>query len=376
MLTKPIEKQHLKCLQLRVMSSSDVTRLVAQLFVRSQAPGADVGGACARHLGEGLPEARSLLDELGEVRTKAMALTAGGVGEQAATQAAGQTDAALVKRAVLDTMRRNVVALAGLLSAALASGAVTAEQVSGLSMEVLRVPWPGAADAGAADAGAVDAGAAGTGAVGGSASSEQAVKAVKAAKAGGVLPKFGGSYKQHSGDASHADCDHDHGPDKLSKAQLSAAKHARTAAAKHARNTAKKAAATAAKGGDTSGGRDGGGGGGRGGGDGVLASALVSGSGPRLWEGRDEGGEKGERRSNNVAKHVKKHVKKYVKVAVVGAGPHGLSVVAKLLETRVDPQEETPDNEVIFAKGRNGTTIRARHEHDPSAGVGTSKNHV
>ena len=352
------------------MSDADVTRLVAQLFVRSQAPGADVGGACAQHLGEGLPEARSLLDELGEVRTRAMALAA--VGEQAATQAAGQTDAALVKRAVLDTMRRNVVALAGLLSAALVSGAVTAEQVSGLSMEVLRVPWPGAADAGAA----------GTGTAGGSASSGIAVrelKAEKAEKACGVLPKFGGSYKQHSGDASHADCDHDHGPDKPSKAQLTAAKHARTAAAKHARNAAKKAAAAAAKGGGT------------GGGDGVLASASApasasaSGSaGSGLWEGREEGGdegkEKGKRRSNNVAKHVAKHVlkkhvmKKHVKVAVVGAGPHGLSVVAKLLEARVDPQEETPDNEVIFAKGRNGTTIRARHEHDPSAGVGTSNN--
>jgi hypothetical protein len=308
-----------------------------------------------------------------------MALAA--VGEQAATQAAGQTDAALVKRAVLDTMRRNVVALAGLLSAALVSGAVTAEQVSGLSMEVLRVPWPGAADAGAA----------GTGTAGGSASSGIAVrelKAEKAEKACGVLPKFGGSYKQHSGDASHADCDHDHGPDKPSKAQLSAAKHARTAAAKHARNAAKKAAAAAAKGGATSGGT--------GGGDGVLASASApasasaSGSaGSGLWEGREEGGdegkETGKRRSNNVAKHVAKHVlkkhvmkkhvmKKHVKVAVVGAGPHGLSVVAKLLEARVDPQEETPDNEVIFAKGRNGTTIRARHEHDPSAGVGTSKN--
>eukprot|EP00947_MAST-08B_sp_MAST-8B-sp1_P004710 g4710.t1 len=44
--------------------------------------------------------------------------------------------------------------------------------------------------------------------------------------------------------------------------------------------------------------------------------------------------------------------------------------MARLLEERVDPQEETPDNANIFS--RKDHRIKAKHDQDPSAAVGTT----
>ena len=119
--------------------SESLTRFVAQLFIRSQSPGAavQVSDACSRHLPR-VPEAHALLAEVEAVRTTF----------KHREEQGGQTEeahAVRVKRAVLATMRRNVVAFARLLSARLTAGDVQSEAVSALSLEVLRVPWLAAA---------------------------------------------------------------------------------------------------------------------------------------------------------------------------------------------------------------------------------------
>ena len=54
-------------------------------------------------------------------------------------------------------------------------------------------------------------------------------------------------------------------------------------------------------------------------------------------------------------------------LVIIGAGPHALALVTKLLEPHRDPLEETPDNESVFrtVRGDDATRIRAKWDGDP-----------
>eukprot|EP00127_Corallochytrium_limacisporum_P001043 Clim_evm6s35 gene=Clim_evmTU6s35 len=58
-------------------------------------------------------------------------------------------------------------------------------------------------------------------------------------------------------------------------------------------------------------------------------------------------------------------------VVVIGAGPHALAFMSKLLEPRVDPQEEIPQNTTLFKQHR-GAGVKARYDNEPAAAKGTS----
>ena len=58
-------------------------------------------------------------------------------------------------------------------------------------------------------------------------------------------------------------------------------------------------------------------------------------------------------------------------LVVVGAGPHALSLIAKLAEPRVDPNEEVPQNRTLFKQSNKGV-IKARYDTEPSASAGSS----
>lgn len=60
-----------------------------------------------------------------------------------------------------------------------------------------------------------------------------------------------------------------------------------------------------------------------------------------------------------------------VDLVVVGAGPHALSLMSKLVEPRVDPNEEIPQNTTLFKRNKHGV-IKALHDTEPSAAAGSS----
>ncbi|KAK3274280.1 hypothetical protein CYMTET_17533 [Cymbomonas tetramitiformis] len=60
-----------------------------------------------------------------------------------------------------------------------------------------------------------------------------------------------------------------------------------------------------------------------------------------------------------------------VELAVVGAGPHALSLMTKILEPRVDPLEEVPCNTSLFKV--NGSLVKARFEGEGPARLVSSK---